>query len=429
MVSVELLALLGEVALSIAAAVTLPTGRSHDRHLEVSVASLIVWTYIATLAALRLLTSTTNWRLSFAHLWHHTAFLYGAQWFWQVWVFRSALIRSKAPLARHLTIGQFALTSLLLVIALTSRKGNRGVILEYEGDIDPSKEPLASPLSIATFSWVDPIIWIGWKRTLEMTDVWNVTLKDKAEHVLTQFRQVKKTHSLALRLLIHFQKQVLLQGAWCMLASVFMFLPTMLLKAILEYLEDQDNTPVTAAWLYVILLFVTGCIQAVGDGQALWIGRKVCIQLRAIIVGEIYSKTLRRKAAASTESDPEKPEDSVKKPLLKRVTTFFTQQRMKLEGKNVSKPVAAKKSDAPATNGTIINLMSIDSFKVAEICAYLHFLWAAVPVEVIMAVALLYNVLGFSSLAGIGLMCLGVTTKSLHCEVISEGAETDHGCY
>ncbi|RMD41406.1 hypothetical protein DV735_g3728, partial [Chaetothyriales sp. CBS 134920] len=403
--SVECIALLGQVVLSAVTAVLSSTS-APTIPLPAAVAGLVVWVYIAALAAFRLLLSRTAWQLPFARLWNHTACLYGAQWLFEVWVFRSVLLRSPSKLVRDLVIAQFCLTTVLLAIAVTSRTGNHAVLLEYEGGIEPSREPLASPLSHALFAWVDPIVWAGYKKPLEMSQVWNVTLKDKAESALAHFRQVKKAHSLAWRLLIHFQSQILIQGAWCVLASIFMFLPTLLLKAILEFLEDQANIPVTAAWLYVILLFVTGCIQAIADGQALWIGRKICIRLRAIIIGEIYSKTLRRKAAATAHTVLAKPEEPVKKPLLKRLTTLFTRPSTKQASKLPPPPDSASRSDVQASNGTIINLMSIDSFKVAEICAYLHYLWAAVPVQLVMAVILLFQVLGLSSLAGIGLMIL-----------------------
>ena len=404
LVGVELVALLGQVSISIFETVIAHSTSHHRHHVtsRTSIASLAVWMYITIVAAVRFFTSTTTWKLSFSRLWNHTALLYGAQWLFGIWIFRSVLIRPTATSFRALTCANFALTTLLLTIALTSRKGNSGIALEYEGDIEPSKEPIASAFSTVTFSWVDAIVAKGYKKPLELADVWNVCLQDKAETVLTQFRQVRKTHSLAVRLLLHFKSKVLLQGAWCALASVFMFLPTLLLKAILEYLEDPEDVPASAAWLYVILLFVTGCVQAVGDGQGLWIGRKICIQLRAVIVGELYSKTLRRKAAAATEAEPEKPEPAAKQ----KSTKTYSFWRSRLKKPDTEDTIPPRPKDAQASNGTIINLMSIDSFKVAEICAYLHFLWAAVPVQLVMAVILLYNVLGFSSMAGIGLMVL-----------------------
>lgn len=401
LVTAEFLLVLGQLVVNIVAILD-----ASNTKRSASIAETAVSAYLSILAGIRFLASTTTWKNPVRGLWNHSATLYITQWLLSVWIFRSVIVHPRGWLSQATTIASFAITSVLVFIALGSRKGNTGVLLEYEGDIEPSQEPLASVLSLASFSWVDPIVWRGYRKTLELADVWNVTLADKAETVLAHFRQVQKTHSLAVRLLLHFKAQILIQGAWCMLASVFMFLPTLLLKAILEYLENTDTMPVNVAWLYVILLFVTGVVQAVGDGQGLWIGRKICIQLRAIIVGEIYSKTLRRRAAASTDSDPEKDDQQDRQNLWAKFRSFWRNQMGK--AKNSPDPGSSHKKAAitQANNGTVINLMSIDSFKVAEVCAYLHFLWAAVPVQLVMAVALLYNVLGSSSFAGILLMVL-----------------------
>jgi ABC-type multidrug transport system fused ATPase/permease subunit len=399
----ELVALFGQLALSVLSLFT----DEHEIPNTVSIANTATWLYIVILATTRLLSTTTKWQVSYLKLWNHTAMLYGALWLCEVFVFRSSIIHRHGTTRWVFPIIHFSLTSMLLTIALVSRKGNKAVVLEYEDDIEPSPEPLASLFSIASFAWADPIIWRGYKKTLEMTDVWNLPLQDKAATVLANFRQVKKTNMLALRLLLFFKKRILLQGAWAALGSVFMFLPTLLLKAILEYLEDPSDTPGNAAWLYVILLLVTGLIQAVADGQALWIGRRVCIRLRAIIVGELYSKTLRRKAVASTEKEGEKrPEEKSNIPLIKRVQTGFQNATRKLMISSKKDTPEPKKEPLPASNGTIINLMSIDSFKVADISAYLHFLWACVPVQLAMAIGMLYSILGFSSFVGIGLMIL-----------------------
>lgn len=398
-VALELLILCAQLALSI---VTLVHGDNYRVYLPI--ASIVFWTYLAVLGALRLFFTTEQRRPSWLKLWNHSAFLYGLEWLYEVFVFRSAIIHPRSDVSRDLIIARFTLTTALSIIVLTSRRGNRGVTVEHEGDIEPSKEPLSSLLGTLTFAWTDSIVWRGFQRPLEMSDVWNVALKDKAEHVVAEFRQIKKTHMLAVRLLLFFKKEVLVQGAWCAISSVFMFMPTLLLKAILEYLEDPNSVPTNAAWLYVILLFVTGILQALGDGQSLWIGRKICIRIRAVIIGEIYSKVLRRKsAAATTEAEAENADAKQNYSLWQRVKSW-KKGGVKHEMNGTTHQTNIQSTEA--NNGTIINLMSIDSFKVSDICAYLHFLWAATPVQLIMAVALLYKVLGFSSFVGIVLMIL-----------------------
>lgn len=399
-VVLELLLTCTQVAISVAFLLL----EHHVRVRRSEIAHITLWSYLTVLAICRLYFTRIEQRFPFMRLWNHSAVVYGVEWLGEVMVFRSAIIHPLSTLSRNLICARFALTSLLGLIVLTSRRGNRAVTVEYEGDVEPSREPLASLLGTLTFSWADIIVWRGFKKPLEMSDVWNVSPEDKAERVLDQFRQIKKTHILALRLVLFFKKEILLQGLWCAISSVMMFLPTLLLKAILEYLEDPLNTPANAAWLYVILLFAAGVVQAIGDGQALWIGRKICIQIRAVIVGEIYSKVLRRKATATATADSEAPKEEKKqrKTLLQRMS--FRQKDKKPIANGTAEP--QRTTPAQASNGTVINLMSIDSFKVADISSYLHFLWAATPVQLVMAVSLLYNVLGYSSFAGIALMIL-----------------------
>ncbi|RFU35837.1 hypothetical protein B7463_g476, partial [Scytalidium lignicola] len=63
-------------------------------------------------------------------------------------------------------------------------------------------------------------------------------------------------------------------------------------------------------------------------------------------------------------------------------------------------------SDEQANVGTIINLMSVDSFKLSEVTAYLHFLFASAPTQLIVAIFLLYKILGLSSIPGLIVMAI-----------------------
>ncbi|KAI7081589.1 bile acid-transporting ATPase, partial [Hortaea werneckii] len=212
---------------------------------------------------------------------------------------------------------------------------------------------------------------------------------------------------LAFHLLKYFKRGLITQALWASISGVVTFVPTLLLKVILQYVEDPASTPRNAAWFYVILLFVSGVVNALSSGQALWVGRKVCIRLRAIIIGEIYAKALRRRAAAGADKvlgqGEKKDEKEEKEGLLKKIMSFG---RKKKSDKGKSDGNAQEADDSQVTSGAIINLMAVDSFKVAEVSAYLHFLWAETPVQFVLAIVLLYQILGYSSIAGIGTMGL-----------------------
>ena len=125
---IEELAVLAELGIQIAALVLQAWGRKGRVG---TIAGVAIWTYIAVLASLRLLFSSQS-RWSFPKLWYHTAFLYCFEWLCVVMLFRSEIIHPRSQISQALMSAHFALTTLLALIALTSRKGNRAVELEYE---------------------------------------------------------------------------------------------------------------------------------------------------------------------------------------------------------------------------------------------------------------------------------------------------------
>ena len=393
LVVVELLAIVGKISSFLTAWSTRAWGRGNT---HVMIVGITAWSYVLVLVLLRLYRARAT-KTTVPDLWNQTAILYGIQWLCTVLVFRSAIVHPWRDNGQRLTIINFTLGTVLLLIALCSRKGNKAVVLDYEGDLKPSREPLASLFSIATFSWVDAIVWHGYKKTYELADVWNLASKDKATAVLADYRQLRKTSKLVWHLVRYFKRGLLIQGAWAICNGFLTFVPTLLLKAILEYVENPDAIPRNAAWFYVVLLACSSVAESVTSGQGLWVGRKICIRLRAIIVGEIYAKALRRKAASAADrilGDEKKRNDKAKQNEDKKSGLLSTGRKKKNKSSQEDSLPPKDTSDSQVNTGTIINLMAVDSFKLAEISAYLHFLWGSSPVQLIVCILLLYRILG-----------------------------------
>ncbi|KAM4066434.1 ABC transporter transmembrane domain-containing protein [Hirsutella rhossiliensis] len=420
--TVEELAIIGLVVVNVIAAITGAYGAAGRGSLAAA-AGLLTWIYTLILASLRLFLGRSKWRIP--RLWNHTASIYGLNWLLDILIFRSVIIHPSSRLTQVLVILEFALVTLLFGMALTTRKGNKTVLLEWEDGIEPSREPLASLFSLATFSWVDAIVYQGWKTTMEMDHVWNLLPKDKAAAVIADYRQLKRTGALAWHLLKFFKGMLLFQCFMAFVSGLFTFAPTLLLRAILEYVEQPDRAPVNVLWLYVIALPVLDTIRSYADGMALWTGRKICIRVRAIIVGDIYAKALRRKAAAGRDkvlldnkpAQPKKEDDSDGDSAAAKIKSALG------IGKKKNKSVASdtesansvaregqdakpSRDDEQANLGTIINLMSVDSFKVSDVTAYLHFLCAAAPTQLVVCVVLLWQVMGLSAIPGLIVMAL-----------------------
>jgi ABC-type multidrug transport system fused ATPase/permease subunit len=414
-VLVEELAVAGLVAANAIALVTGAYGREWGG--IGAIAGLVVWVYVLVLTSLRLFLGNTQWRVP--RIWNHTAAIYSLQWLFSIAIFRSVLIHPSSQLTQTLVIIEFALTSLLFGIAISTRKGNKTILLEWEDGLEPGRENLASLFSHYTFAWVDTIVYSGWKEPLDIKRVWNLLPKDKAAAVLASYRQFKKTTILAVHLLSYFKALLFAQAAWAVAGGILTFAPTLLLRAILRYVEDPGMAPRNVLWLYVILLPLSDILRSVADGQALWIGRKICINIRAILVGEIYAKALRRKAAAG--KDTNLGDDKKKDPKADGAKGGIVAKAKRLLGldKNSKDNQTATEGAADASNkgvtgdsdeqvnmGTIINLMSVDSFKVSEVTAYLHFLVAAAPTQLLVSIVLLYQVMGLSAIPGFIVMAL-----------------------
>jgi hypothetical protein len=187
LVVIEELAVIGVFAINLTALLTSAWGK-HGTLAAIS--GLIAWGYVLVLASCRLLLSSSG-RYSFPKLWNHTAAIYCVNFFFLLLLFRSVLVHPRSKLEQILRITEFALVSLLGGIALTTRKGNKTVVLETEEGIEPSLEPLASIFSLATFTWVDSIVAKGYRKTTELKDVWNLIPKDRAATSLSSFRQLR----------------------------------------------------------------------------------------------------------------------------------------------------------------------------------------------------------------------------------------------
>ena len=151
----------------------------------------MIQAYILILATIRLYFSSASRNPILANLWGHTATLYLFDFFFTAVRFRSVLIHDYPSTERSIVISEFALVTFLLFIAFTGRRGNQAVRQEYVDGLEPSREPLASLLSLATFSWVDPVVWHGYWNVFEMKDVWNLREDDHAVNLLSNYRQMK----------------------------------------------------------------------------------------------------------------------------------------------------------------------------------------------------------------------------------------------
>ncbi|KAJ7399194.1 Canalicular multispecific organic anion transporter 1 [Pitangus sulphuratus] len=282
-------------------------------------------------------------------------------------------------------------------------------------------EVTASFLSSITFEWYTSIVVKGYRKPLEIEDVWELKDKDRTQALSTAFeknmkadmrkaqaelekRKHKKrrqkvdpdhgnmTKAQSQDILVLEEKQpkkkkkgdkgdsgphgdyargwlmktlgktyrrnLMLAVAFKVVHDALVFVSPQLLKLLIAFVSDEDSF----AWqgyLYAILLFLTAVIQSLCLQQHFSLCFQLGINVRASLIAAIYKKSLTMSGATRKES----------------------------------------------TVGETVNLMSADAQRFMDLANFIHQLWSC-PLQIILSIVFLWGELGPSVLAGLAVMVL-----------------------
>ncbi|GAA5979907.1 hypothetical protein JCM11641_007582 [Rhodosporidiobolus odoratus] len=221
--------------------------------------------------------------------------------------------------------------------------------------------------------------------------------------------------SLAWKLTYHFLPALAAQNTFSLIRVALNGVPPLMLKGILAHIAKRNRgepAPAHVAVMYAWFLFVGTVVGSLGSSQSLFIGRRVCIRLRSIIVGEVFTKALRRKDQAGSssstdtlaETEPTGEAETVADDrAAPTVAVKITEQEEVGQADELEK---IEKELDKASSGKIMNLISVDTYRLSEICAYLHFLLSEMPFSIIVILYLLWKLLGLSALAGVAVFII-----------------------
>ncbi|KAF7727930.1 hypothetical protein EC973_006818 [Apophysomyces ossiformis] len=265
----------------------------------------------------------------------------------------------------------------------------------YRNNLPLSPEATASIFSWASFQWVNPLVVYGANNLLKTSDLYALTYKHLTRFAYADFVTAAKNTSRTNILLRLYRAN---WGAiWVQLifstASVFAgYLGPYFQQLFLEYIENPAGRPVKVAYVYVFGLFSVAVVKTLCDSLQLWAGRRWNIRTMAMLDSELLDKTLKRRDMSGKVGSVEEEQEEE-------------------EGKEVdpkkAKEDKQKKEEANAfsNTGKITNLMAIDADTLSTLPSYIFMFYNA-PVQVIVAVVFLYNVLGSSALVGLSVMIL-----------------------
>ncbi|KAG0260123.1 hypothetical protein DFQ27_003732 [Actinomortierella ambigua] len=280
----------------------------------------------------------------------------------------------------------FALINMVLVSIFAGVIGftSKGPDVYFEGR-KVSSEVNASLFCWTTYNWMNDLMWEGYARALELEDLPSLTDRMRARPSYKIFARTR-THikaalqpSLLWRIYECNRRDIWINLFFGIISSITAFGVPYYLKLLLEYIEEP-NGPKELAYLYVFAMLISDVTRSLAFGQNLYYGRRVEVRLKAMLSAEIYAKSLRRKDMTGIVTDDN----------------------------NSNSNASATKASPRGTksdSGMITNLMAVDANRIATLFSYIFYLYTC-PIEIAIALVLLYQVLGLSSLVGVAIMLL-----------------------
>ncbi|KAI7897860.1 uncharacterized protein BX663DRAFT_276584 [Cokeromyces recurvatus] len=261
---------------------------------------------------------------------------------------------------------------LLLAVINESRYAPSKPIIAETGRI-LSGEKWASLYSKFMFSWVDPMLKQGQKKTLNENDLMELIAENRTKNTLASYRLQKKYKTMTLKLLATFKWPLITQFIYCIGWSILMFGPAYFLNKIIKFIENGGSNDhketISSAYLYVLGLFITSSAQSLCYQQALYIGRSLGIRIQSIVIGEVYSKSLRRRDQSGSTT---------------------------AGGSEISTTL----NDSSNRKANVNNLLSVDAQKLGDLIAYIFYIYCF-PIQVGICIWSLYRLLGFASFWGV----------------------------
>ncbi|EPE09733.1 abc transporter [Ophiostoma piceae UAMH 11346] len=288
-------------------------------------------------------------------------------------------------------------------------------------------EAKANFFSKLVFHWQGPLMRTGYARPLEVNDIWLVNpdraVEPMTDRVRTSFkRRVERGDKYPLVWALHeayFYEFWL--GGLCQLSSaIFQVISPFTLRYLIQFATDaynasQQGLPAPHLGRGLGLVFgitIMQMFQSLGTNHFIYHGMMIGGQSRATLINLIYEKSMvlsgRAKAGGKDANDAQDGKGA-------KDAADANDANETKDGKDSKKEKDAKGPAGALVagdgigwgNGRIVNLMSVDTYRVDQACGLFHVIWCA-PISCLITLVLLLVNLTYSALAGFGLLVVGV---------------------
>jgi hypothetical protein len=231
----------------------------------------------------------------------------------------------------------------------------------------PSHEKQASWLSYTTTTWFDNTLRTGWRKTLEMDDLDEMTPDRRSQPLADEFEKLWKAQQPTpsiFKTLLTMYKSFLPLGFFKVIGDVAIASTALAMQGLVGSIVRSQNDPnasSTIAYLYACLFIVLTMTSSLLLVNVMQKSTTVGTSVRGMLISLVYRKALR----------------------------FSGQSRSRF------------------SVGKVLNLVSTDITRIEMAFNQIHFIWTA-PLWFIVTFILVIYIIGPAGLAGIATMLLSI---------------------
>ncbi|OIW04791.1 hypothetical protein TanjilG_11093 [Lupinus angustifolius] len=270
-------------------------------------------------------------------------------------------------------VANFAVTPALAFLCIVAIRGVTGIevcrnseihepllVEEEPGCLKVTPYSDAGLFSLATLSWLNPLLSIGAKRPLDLKDIPLVAQKDRSKTnykiLNSNWERLKaenplKPPSLAWALLKSFWKEAAFNAIFAGLNTLVSYVGPYMISYFVDYLGGKEIFP-NEGYVLAGIFFVAKLVETFTTRQW-YLGVDILgMHVRSALTAMVYRKGLRLSSLAKQSH----------------------------------------------TSGEIVNYMAVDVQRVGDYSWYLHDMWM-LPMQIVLALAILYKNVGIASIA------------------------------
>ncbi|KAJ7785923.1 hypothetical protein B0H16DRAFT_1657372 [Mycena metata] len=311
----------------------------------------------------------------------------------------------------------------------------------------PNPEQTASLISTMFYFFLDPIIFLGYRLPHLSADQlppladYDYTANLKERNFKHLEVSVSNKRHLFFGLIWTFRIEYLSMAATIIVMASSNFISPISINRLLNYLENPEDEPYVKPWFWIVWLFLGPMVSSTSFQWYIYMATRTLVRCEAIITQLVFEHALRIRVKAetaekapssgtSTPADSEAPSpidqeesggsgdetlnsadaDTQSRDETLQASTSSIKSTTSSKGKGKGKETKAVKPEEPAESpnasnlvGKITNLVTTDLGNIVDSRDFL-FILLLIPLEIILCVVFLYNVLGWSSFVGMGVM-------------------------